>query len=177
MNAPPSTPSSEALAELHEPAYRWALICCGMDEDEAQETMQTVYLEILTGRACYQGRSTLKTWLFAVVRNTALRLLAGRVRARERADRLACLVPPAPATDPALDEAADGQTRRSVLSALQHLPQQQRLIIELVYYHELSVSEAAEVMGVTAGSASQHFHRAKRALAEVLWPLKEVLGP
>lgn len=169
-------PAREVLAELHESAYRWALVCCGMDADGARETMQTVYLEILTGRASFHGEASLKTWLFAVVRNTALRLANGHRRERARVERLAALDAAATAADGGLEQAVAAQTRRRIAAALRRLPSRQRLIVELVYFHELSVAEAAAVMGIAVGSARQHFHRAKRALAAVLRPLREGTG-
>lgn len=134
-----------------------------------------VYLEILMGRAVFDGRSSLKTWLFAVVRNTALRLGAAARRARTTAE---------PRADPAAANGTDlcahalnqHETRKAVLGALEILPPQQRQVVELVYYHDLTVAEAAAAMGIGVGSARQHFHRAKRALAAALWPQREALG-
>jgi len=174
---PPPHPSRQALAELHESAYRWALACCGFEEDRAREVMQMAYLEILAQRAVFDGRSTLKTWLFGVVRNTALRLAAGARRARALEDRLAA---DTTAEDDGHDACAQAlerrQARRAILAALESLSPQQRQVIELVVYHGLTLAEAATVMGVALGSARQHYHRAKRALAGALWPLKEALG-
>ncbi|HEX6836121.1 MAG TPA: sigma factor, partial [Polyangia bacterium] len=59
------------LAELHPASFAWALTCCGFDRQEAEDVLQTAYLKILDGRARFDGRSTFKTWLFAVVRHTA----------------------------------------------------------------------------------------------------------
>lgn len=174
MKSPPE-PSRQALADLHDSAYRWALTCTGFDEEHAHEVLQMVYLEILGGRAVYEGRSSLKTWLFAVIRNTALRLAATARRARALEDRLADAAEDA-AADACAHELSRRQTRQAILSALETLSPQQRQIIELTYYHELTVAEAARVMGITLGSARQHFHRAKRTLTDALWPMREALG-
>jgi RNA polymerase sigma-70 factor (ECF subfamily) len=169
-------PSRQALADLHGSTYRWALACCDFDEDRAQEVMQMAYLEILAERATFDGRSTLKTWLFAVVRHTALRLATGLRRARANEDRLARLDSDAADTEDCLHGLEHSQTRHAILEALQRLSPQQRQLVELIYYHDMTVAEAAAVMGVGIGTARQHFHRAKRALAKALWPLKEALG-
>src|ERR671926_1848785 len=60
------------LERLHAASFGWALGCCGRDRDEAEEVLQTVYVKVLDGGATFDGRSSLKTWLFAVIRRTAL---------------------------------------------------------------------------------------------------------
>src|SRR5690349_24887683 len=62
----------EELERLHSASFGWALSCCRRDTSEAEEVLQTVYLKILEGKARYRGESSLKTWLFAVIRKTAI---------------------------------------------------------------------------------------------------------
>src|SRR5436305_2550810 len=59
------------LERLHGASFGWALSCCRRDTTEAEEVLQTVYLKIFEGKARYRGESSLKTWLFAVIRKTA----------------------------------------------------------------------------------------------------------
>ena len=60
------------LEKLHPASFGWALSCCGRNRAEAEEVLQTVYLKILQGKAIYRGESKLQTWLFAVIRKTAI---------------------------------------------------------------------------------------------------------
>src|ERR1700687_6061962 len=65
---------SELNAELekhHRSSFGWAMSCCGRDRAQAEDVLQTVYLQILEGKARYRGEASFKTWLFAVIRNTA----------------------------------------------------------------------------------------------------------
>src|SRR5688500_5285727 len=59
------------LEKLHPASWGWALGCSGWDRQEAEDVLQTSYLKILDGRARFNGHSTLKTWLFALIRRTA----------------------------------------------------------------------------------------------------------
>src|SRR5437868_14150366 len=66
--------SSELCTEMeknHRASYGWALSCCLQDPMEAESVLQTVYLQILEGKAKYNGQASFKTWLFSVIRNTA----------------------------------------------------------------------------------------------------------
>src|SRR3979411_2439929 len=59
------------LEQLHPARFAWALGCCRRNRDDAEEVLQNVYVKVLEGAASFDGRSTLKTWLFAVIRGTA----------------------------------------------------------------------------------------------------------
>src|SRR5215471_6109803 len=60
-----------ALETHHSESYGWALSCCARSSVEAESVLQTVYLKVLMGKARYEGKSSFKTWLFAVIRRTA----------------------------------------------------------------------------------------------------------
>src|SRR5215475_879832 len=60
------------LEKLHGASFGWALSCCQHNRSDAEEVLQTVYLKILEGKAVFREESKLKTWLFAVIRNTAI---------------------------------------------------------------------------------------------------------
>src|SRR6266513_1825483 len=61
-----------ALQGLHPASFGWALSSCRRDRHEAEEVLQMSYLKIIEGKARFDGRSSFKTWLFAVIRKTAL---------------------------------------------------------------------------------------------------------
>src|SRR5260370_10621402 len=60
-----------ALEAQHLESFGWALSCCRRRRDEAENVLQLVYLKVLSGKAVFDGRSSFKTWLFAVIRKTA----------------------------------------------------------------------------------------------------------
>src|SRR5688500_14683119 len=142
------------LERLHGASFGWALNCCRHDRAEAEEVLQTVYLKILEGKARYRGDSSLKTWLFAVIRNTAI-----TEQRRSLLRRLKLIAPPSLLPGPRSltgEPAAElewSEERRRFQKALNSLPARQREALHLVFYQDLSLREAAEVMGISIGSA------------------------
>ena len=132
--------------------------------------LQTTYLKIAEGRATFAGRSTLKTWLFGVVRNTA------RERRRQRGSRLALLQKwsrePAPARTPD-DEFEESAQAVLLRRALEELSERQREVLELVFYHDMTIEEASTVMEVSLGTARTHYDRGKKAMAAKLEHLRD----
>ena len=59
------------LERLHTRSYAWALYCCRQRRAEAQDVLQDVYVRVLDGRAQFAGKSSVKTWLFGLIRRTA----------------------------------------------------------------------------------------------------------
>src|SRR5260370_39620697 len=156
------------LEQYHAACFGWALSCCARDRAEAEEVLQTVYLKILEGKAKFRGEASLKTWMFAVIRKTAV---SEHRKSFLRKLRLAS--DPGPAERIALEEEPATTLERSEAPqrfrlALDQLPTRQRETLHLVFYEALSLREAAEVMGVSIGSARQHYERGKKHLREFL---------
>jgi len=152
------------LESGHGESYGWALCCCSRDPSQAEEVLQRVYLGVLEGKARYDGRATFKTWLFAVIRRTAAderrRDWLRRLRLRRYTHRARIADAEGP-PEPALDR---DERRALCLRALGTLSSRQRQVLHLVFYHDFSLSEAAEAMGLSIGSARTHYDRAKKAL-------------
>ena len=152
------------LEGLHTACWGWALACCGRDRDAAEETLQSAYLKILSGQARFDGRSAVRTWVFGVIRHTAHEELRRRsIRSvREQSDDAEV----AAANESAADAQAEREEQREkLLAALSTISPRQREVLTLVFYHEMTIEEAAEVMQISLGSARTHYDRGKKMLA------------
>ena len=122
----------------HRESYGWARFCCRGEADEANNVLQAVYLKVLEERAIFDGKASFRTWLFGVIRVTA-------------------------------DDAIfSDELRTGLRKALALLPRRQGEVLHLVMYHDLSLTEAAETMGVSLGSARTHYERGKKRLRILL---------
>jgi RNA polymerase sigma-70 factor (ECF subfamily) len=168
------------LERVHADCFGWAMSCCGRNRDDAEEVLQTVYLSVLDGRARYDARSSFRTWLFGVIRRTAASerrraWLRGLLVEREagRGKREAGSFANDAFVAPDLE--VESEARRDGLRhALTQLSERQRQVLQLVFYHDLTVEEAAGVMRVSVGSARTHYARGKANLAEMLGDGKEL---
>ena len=164
----PAAPALEEEIERCLPRlFGWARALVGGDVAEAEDVLQTAILRILRGEARFAGRSAFPSWAFGVVRNVA----SERRRRGWLRDRLLrrWLRPAAEDPAPEPGERLD-QTRRAkrFRAALGELSTRQREILHLVFYEEMTIAEAAAVIGVGAGSARTHYERGKARLRALL---------
>src|SRR6202165_828303 len=145
------------LEAHHVESYGWALSCCRRRRDEAENVLQLAYVKVLSGKAVFDGKSSFKTWLFAVIRKTAAHEHRMELLRRLRLSQI----------PRALDGKPPGEQHGVEIrlkEALGKLPARQREVLHLVFYHNLSIAEAAKVMGVGIGSARTHYERGKKQM-------------
>jgi len=156
------------LEKHHREGYAWALNCCWQNHAAAEEVLQKVYVKILNGRARFRGEASFKTWFLTLIRNTAVdhwreenRRQANLVEYEQNAGASTPIVRP--------DELLERSDLHTVLvRGLASLAARQQEIMRLIFYHDLTVSEAAGVMGVSVGTARTHYERGKEQLRRFL---------
>ncbi|MFD7560912.1 MULTISPECIES: RNA polymerase sigma factor [unclassified Streptomyces] len=135
--------------------------------EAADDLLAEVWLQAFAGRAGFDaGRGTARAWLFGVARN----VLAGHWRrlAQERPDahrRESDHSDPWHAVDQRLDAAALAPQLRDTLAGL---PAVERDLLLLVAWEQLTPTEAADVVGIPAGTARSRLHRARGRLRDAL---------
>ena len=158
----------EYLETFHESSFGWALACCGWVRPDAEEALQTAYLKAIEGKAKFNGHASVKTWFFGVVKLTAAeqrRLRLTRSLALGRFLRARPTEDPCPTPEGLSHEAETGRRLRALLA---RLSPRQRELLQLTFYHELTVEEAADVLHLTVGTARTHYERGKARLRELL---------
>ncbi len=158
----------EELERLHAESFAWALACCRRDRPEAEDALQEAYLRILEGKARFDGRSSLKTFLFGVIRRTASehrrRGLWRRFLplGKEPGDSVGDSVPDGSESPELLER------RLLVGRALETLARRQREVLVLVFAHGFTVEQSAQALGISVGSARVHYARGKKRLVRHL---------
>lgn len=153
-----TTDIKEKLESLHQESFAWAVRCCHQDRIAAEEVLQLTYLKVLEGKAKFKAESTFKTWLFAIIRYTAIDFYKNTKRSLISSIEMN-------ATQLLLDKQEQQVIFQKALSQLS--PNQSR-ILHLVFYQDLTIQEAAEVMELQLGTARTHYKRGKQQLKKWL---------
>lgn len=151
----------QRLEAHHAESFGWAMACCHRDREDAEEVLQIAYLKVLEGRARFDERSSFRTWFFAVIRRTALeRFRWKRVR------RIFELVTAAALR--ADEQIEQDETAARLLASLRRLPRRQREVLDLVFYHDMTIEEAARTLEIALGTARVHYERGKKRLLQMM---------
>jgi RNA polymerase sigma-70 factor (ECF subfamily) len=136
------------------------------DQHDAEDLVQRACLRALERAHQLQPGTAPLSWMFSIVHSTWINELRARhVRSRSSMDwddAFLETVPDATARTPE-QQVMDGQ----IISALQRLPETQRVVMLLVGVEGLSYSEAAEALNVPIGTIMSRLSRARQAIGAI----------
>ena len=145
------------------PVFGLALRRLG-DRNRAEEAVQETFTSIWRSARTYRPeRGPGAPWLYAVARNAIVDGARGRVEpvVAEATDE------PSSDAGPA-ERAEQSWTSWRVHRALEELPESERVVLELAYWHGLSQSEVAERLGIPLGTVKTRTRSGLRRLADLL---------
>jgi RNA polymerase sigma-70 factor (ECF subfamily) len=151
-------------ARHHVRAYRFILRLV-RNEATAEDLVSEVFLDVWRQAGRFEGRSAVSTWLLAIGRFKALSALRRRRGVDLDEEAVAAIEDPSDDPGVVLQKKDKSSLLRHCLSALSP---EHREIIDLVYYHEKSVEEAAEIVGIPEGTVKTRMFHARKKLAELL---------
>lgn len=141
------------------------LLTLTSDRRLAEEILQDTLVAVWRGAGTYRGRSSVRTWIFGIARWRAYDTLRG------------CSLPLAIEEELRTMPAAERGPEESLLVAAVReelarniglLSPLHREVLDLIFFHELSYEEVAEVVGVPVGTIKSRLSNAKRALRKLL---------
>jgi RNA polymerase sigma-70 factor (ECF subfamily) len=169
------------LVDAYSPGLMRMAMMYVRDRAVAEEVVQETWIGVLRGIDRFEGRSSLKTWIYRILMNTA----------KTRGQRESRSIPFSAATgadEPSVDpdrflgadhqyaggwrlgpsewqtpeeELLQGETRDAILAAIQELPDQQRAVITLRDVEGFPPDEVAQLLGISDGNQRVLLHRAR----------------
>lgn len=169
------------LVDAYSPGLMRMALMYVRDREVASEVVQETWIAVLRGIDRFEGRSSLKTWIFRILINTA----------KTRGQRESRSVPfsaAASADEPSVDpdrfldadhrypggwmigptewqtpeeELLQGETRDAILAAINELPDSQRAVITMRDVEGFPAEEVSDALGITDGNQRVLLHRAR----------------
>ena len=139
----------------------------------ADDLLSEVWLAAFQGRHRYDAaRAEVAAWVFGIARNVLLAHLRHRRRVGTGGTLAESQVDDWEAVDRRLDAAGHAPALRRALAAL---PPEEREVLLLVAWEQLTPSEAAAALGIPAGTARSRLHRARTRITDA-WSTSPALS-
>ena len=152
------------FARHHVRVYRFVLRLV-RSETAAEDLISEVFLDVWRQAGKFEARSAVSTWLLAIARFKALSSL--RKRSEEELDEETAAAIEDPGDDP--EVAIQKKDKSAVLrKCIDQLSPDHREIVDLVYYHEKSIEEVAEIVGIPENTVKTRMFYARKRLSELL---------
>src|SRR4051794_36361062 len=176
------------LVDAYSPGLMRMALMYVRDREVASEVVQETWIAVLRGIDRFEGRSSLKTWIFRILINTA----------KTRGQRESRSIPfsaAASADEPSVDpdrfldsshpfaggwmlgpsewqtpeeELLSGETRQAILAAIEELPDSQRAVIRLRDVEGFPPEEVSEALGISDGNQRVLLHRARSKVRQAI---------
>mgnify|MGYP001434098603 CR=1 FL=1 len=148
-------------------AYNLAFRICG-NHEVAEELAQDSFLKAYRSLRSFKMRSSFATWLYRIVYNTAI----SHVRIKKKGV-LSLEDFPVDTTDfmgnNTSEEEAEKEYRSSLVNfVLQKINEEERGLISLYYYEEMSTEEISEVTGISKSNVKVKLFRARQKMLEII---------
>ena len=135
------------------------------DTASAEDLVSQVFLDVWRTASQFEGRSQVSTWLLSIARFKALTALRQRKHEDIDQDDVMQIADQADTPEASLDRSRTSAILRACVAKLSPA---HREIVSLVYYHEKSVEEVAQLVGIPAATVKTRMFYARKQLAELL---------
>jgi len=135
------------------------------DTTTAEDIVSQVFLDVWRTAGQFEGRAQVSTWLLSIARFKALTALRQRRHEDIEQDDVLEIADDADTPETSLDRS---NTRAILRACVAKLSTAHREIINLVYYHEKSVEEVGQIIGIPQSTVKTRMFYARKQLAGLL---------
>ena len=135
------------------------------NEAVAEELANEVFMEVWRNAHKFEGRANVSTWVLSIAHNRAVSSL--RKKRDENWDEDSALQIADDDDDPEV-RAQKADKRQLLRKCLEQLSADHRVIIDLAYYHEKSIAQISEIVGIPEATVKTRMFYGRRRLSEIL---------
>jgi len=167
----------EKIVELHQGAVIGTVAKMLGDKCDAEDIAQQVFIRVWKSAARYEPSAKFTTWMFTITRNLVFNEMRRRQRKPsvsmdEREEEYNLLAPDEAALAPD-QQVLENELVKAIDSAIQALPEKQRLAVILRRYEDRSYEEIGDILGLSLPAVKSLLFRARAQLKENLQPYLE----
>lgn len=156
-----------AMVNQYSESLYWKVRHIVLSHEDANDVLQNAFVKAWSNLDSFQGKSSLATWLHRIAINEALDFIRKQkvVNSNISADDDEMSV----ANRLMADEYFDGDEAQALLQeAIARLPDVQRVVFTLKYYHELKYAEISKQLGTSEGALKASYHLAVKKITDYL---------
>ncbi|MDD5934305.1 MAG: sigma-70 family RNA polymerase sigma factor [Clostridiales bacterium] len=136
------------------------------DIHTAEDIFQDVFLKANNSLHTFQGNSSVKTWLIRITINTCKDYLKSAYH--RHTVPMDEFVEDNISTEDDFSKVERQETQQSVKEAVMALPEHYKDVIMCVYFQEMTMDQASQMLGIPVGTIKSRLTRAKEKLKEIL---------
>jgi len=154
----------EELYRIYQPRLTRFLINILRRPHLVEEALDDTMMVVWRRPGSFTGVSKVSTWIFAIAYRTALKALSRLDEAQEDID-----AERRPSLEAGPEQAlSERQVQKLLLSAMDKLSSDHRVVVDLTYYHEAGYREIAEIMNCPVGTVKTRMFHARQKLKDIL---------
>ncbi len=148
------------VREYQEPLY-WQIRRMVVVHDDADDVLQNTLIKAWSAIDSFRGESRLQTWLFRIAINESLNFLNKKKTVQSLDQENGSL-----ADVLASDSFFDGdEVQRQFQTAINALPEKQRLVFNLKYFDEMKYEDMSDLLGTSIGALKASYHHAVKKIS------------
>ncbi len=128
---------------------------------DAEDVLQEAFKRALVSASTFRGEGSLRSWLYGIARHVLLESWRDRIDPRSFVDR----VDPGPGPE---SMALQGEQQKRRIWALEQLPDEQAIVLELHRADGFSHDEISQILGIRAATSRKRLQRALKVLGRAL---------
>lgn len=151
-----------ALMEFYRESIYWHIRRLVVTHEDAEDVLQEAFIKIFRHIDGFKGESSLKTWIYRIATNEALRLYRRKRVATNSYDENGYLLELFEADQSINFTSMEARLQRAILA----LPTKQRVVFNLRYYEEMPYEEIAKITESSVATLKSNYHYATQRIKE-----------